>query len=95
MTAEAVPTGQGDDVVEVPVSTLKTNPTKYTDQADQGYRVYVTNRGERIAALVTPEAADAIAENEEAYWARRVAEAEASGTVSWDTAVADLESGRV
>ncbi|QGK68839.1 type II toxin-antitoxin system prevent-host-death family antitoxin [Allosaccharopolyspora coralli] len=94
MSAETISMGHDDEVVEVPVSTLKTNPTKYIDQADQGYRVYVTNRGERIAALVTPEAADAIAETEDAYWARRVAEAEASGAVSWDTAVADLESGR-
>ena len=94
MTTNATFSGHDDEVIEVPVSTLKANPTKYTDQVDQGYRVYVTNRGERIAALVTPEAADDIADAEEAYWARRVAEAEASGTVSWDAAVAELESGR-
>lgn len=94
MTIEAVSMEHDGDVIEVPVSSLKVNPTKYTRLVEQGYRVYVTSHGERISALVAPEAADRLAADEDAYWSRRVADAEASGTVSWEAALADLEGGR-
>ncbi|GAA4861406.1 hypothetical protein [Saccharopolyspora cebuensis] len=92
MTAGPVPSH--DDEVEVTLSDLKATPGKFARMAQDGYRVYVTECGTRLAALLSTDAADHIAEEEDAYWSRRAWEAEPSGTVSWEEAIRELEGGR-
>ncbi len=48
-----------------------------------------------MAALLPADIAENYERIEDEYWARRVAEAEESGTVPWQQGVAEIEGGRV
>jgi antitoxin (DNA-binding transcriptional repressor) of toxin-antitoxin stability system len=90
MSAETVPTS-GDDVVEVNVSSARAHLPDYIELAKEGQFVYLTHRGTRVAALVASDIAEHWEAEEEVHWANRVAEAEKSGTVSWEAAIVALE----
>jgi prevent-host-death family protein len=95
MSAEAIRTGEESEAIEVNVSIARSHLSDYVEMTKEGRTVYLTNRGKRVAALVASDIAERHEEMEDEYWTRRAAEAEQSGTVSWDDVVALLESDRV
>ncbi|MEV5538525.1 type II toxin-antitoxin system Phd/YefM family antitoxin [Saccharopolyspora shandongensis] len=93
MSVEAV---HMDDsaAIEVNVSSARAQLPSYIELASEGQYVYLTHRGKRVAALVAADVAEHWEAEEDAHWARRVAEAEESGTVSWEAAIVALERDR-
>lgn len=93
MSVEAIHQNDSSDEIEVNLSTARPHLSDYAEKAKDGQTVYLTNRGKRVAALVPADVAEAHADAEDAYWARRAREAEESGTVSWNEAIVALEGG--
>ncbi|MHA6798679.1 type II toxin-antitoxin system Phd/YefM family antitoxin [Bounagaea algeriensis] len=93
MSAEGFHQDDPSDGVDVNLSNARPHLSDYAEKAKQGQTVYLTNRGKRVAALVPVDVAEAHAELEDTYWARRAAEAEESGIISWDEAIIALEGG--
>ena len=94
MSAEPAQSHESLDSIEVNMSRARTHLPDYVEQVKQGQVLYLTNRGKPLGvALVPSEVAERHQELEDAYWAQRAAEAEASGTVTWDEAILALEGG--
>lgn len=93
MSVKAIHQNDSPDEIDVNISTARPHLSDYAEIAKEGRKVYLTNRGKRVAALVPVDVAESHAEAEDAYWARRAREAEESGTVSWDEAIVALEGG--
>lgn len=64
------------------------------DHVRDGGTTYLTKYGKRVAAVVPPDVAEWFEQVEDEYWMRRAQEVRDRGepTVSWEQAVAELES---
>lgn len=94
MSAEPFEPADMSGVREVPATEARNRMSELLDAVRNGEFVYLTRRGHRVAALLPADIAENYEAIEDEYWARRAAEAESSGTVSWEQGLADLESGR-
>jgi prevent-host-death family protein len=80
--------------VEVTVSHARAHLPELLDDVRGGSTVYLTRYGKRLAALVPPESAERLAEQDDAYWSDRAKAALHSEgeSIRWPQAVATLES---
>ncbi|WP_089301850.1 type II toxin-antitoxin system Phd/YefM family antitoxin [Haloechinothrix alba] len=95
------PTDPASGVVEVPVTEARNKLADLVDAVAHDDRfVYLTRRGERVAALMPADIAANYEHMEDEYWARRAAEAKdriAAGedeVISWDQYLAESEGTR-
>ncbi|MGH3318816.1 MAG: type II toxin-antitoxin system Phd/YefM family antitoxin [Streptosporangiaceae bacterium] len=93
MSAEPIGTVDEDGTRELPASIARNRISELLDMVDDGEFVYLTRRGRRVAAIMPADIAENYEKIEDEYWARRAAEAERSGTIPWEQAIAGLESG--
>ncbi|MBK0868642.1 type II toxin-antitoxin system prevent-host-death family antitoxin [Saccharopolyspora sp. HNM0986] len=91
MSVEMVDMTYEGDPDEVSISQARAKLPNLVHGAREGDVTYITVNGARYAALVPADVAERHEAAEEEYWARRVAEAEQSDTVSWDEAIIALE----
>jgi prevent-host-death family protein len=97
MTVE--PLGQPDQsgLREIPASEARSRIAELLDAVADGEFIYLTRRGQRVAALMPADIAENYEKLEDAYWARRADEARsrlASGedeVISFDQLVAESE----
>jgi prevent-host-death family protein len=80
--------------VEVTVSHARAHLPELLDDVRAGELVYLTRYGKRLAALVPAEAAERLAQQDDAYWSDRAKAARNSegDPIPWERVVADLEA---
>lgn len=97
MTTEASNSSDLSTSTELPATEVRSRLPELLDVVRDGGIVHLTRYGRRIAALVPTDVAENYERIEDDYWARRVADAGASGEapVPWAQAVAELERGEI
>lgn len=93
MTTEAGNSSDLSTSTELPTTEVRGRLPELLEEVRDGGIVYLTRYGRRIAALVPADVAENHEHMEDDYWARRAADAGASGEppVPWAQAVAELE----
>jgi antitoxin (DNA-binding transcriptional repressor) of toxin-antitoxin stability system len=95
MSAEMIDMADSSEGREVNITQARPQlPSLVHAAANEGEITYITINGRRLAAVVPADVAQRHEDMEDEYWARRVAEAEQSGTVSWNEAIVALEGGQ-
>ncbi|WP_189062242.1 type II toxin-antitoxin system prevent-host-death family antitoxin [Longimycelium tulufanense] len=74
MTAETH-AGDVSGEIEIPLSDARDRLADLVDAAKHGTFVYLTRRGQRVAALVAADVAERYEQIEDDYWARRANDA--------------------
>lgn len=94
MTDEPLALDAASGPAELPATEARSRWPELIDEVRDGGVVYLTRYGKRIAALVPADVAENYERIEDDYWARRAADAKASGgsPVPWGQAVAELEA---
>ncbi|MFY9933764.1 MAG: type II toxin-antitoxin system prevent-host-death family antitoxin [Streptosporangiaceae bacterium] len=100
MTAQPLGPPDESGTREIPASEARSRISELLDAVADGEFIYLTRRGQRVAALMPADIAENYEKIEDDYWARRADEARgrlANGedeVISFDQLVAEAEGAR-